>query len=195
VHPRMTKKMAAGLAAAALLLVAGCTTNMGPSAMVGQQQQQTIDNGVDATLATLYANVAGSRELARKASGILVFPKVYAAGLVVGGEYGRGALEVGGRTAGYYKATGLSVGLQAGAESKSLVFMFMTQDALQRFLAGNGWTAGVDASLAVVKVGANGTVDTDSIHSDVAAFALTNAGLMASASIEGTKVSRLDLSR
>jgi lipid-binding SYLF domain-containing protein len=194
VHPRMTKKMAAGLAAAALLLVTGCTTNMGPSATVGQQQQ-TIDNGVDATLATLYANVAGSRELARKASGILVFPKVYAAGLVVGGEYGRGALQVGGRTAGYYKATGLSVGLQAGAESKSLVFMFMTQDALQRFLAGNGWTAGVDASLAVVKVGANGTVDTNSIHSDVAAFAMTNAGLMAAAAIDGTKVSRLDLSR
>jgi lipid-binding SYLF domain-containing protein len=81
--------------------------------------------------------------------------------------------------------------LQAGAESKALVFMFMTQDALDRFLNGDGWTAGVDASVAVVKFGANGTLDTNTATSAVNAFALTNAGLMAGATVDGTKVSRL----
>jgi lipid-binding SYLF domain-containing protein len=187
---RRTMMMTTASAGAALLLTAGCSTNMGRTEAPAAQMQ-TIDNGVAATMSTLYSSVPGSRELARKARGILVFPRVYAAGLLVGGEYGRGALLVGGRTSGYYKTTGVSVGLQAGAQSKALVFMFMTQDALDRFLNGNGWTAGVDASVAIVKVGANGTLDSASATAAVNAFALTNAGLMAAATVDGTKVSKL----
>jgi lipid-binding SYLF domain-containing protein len=188
----MTMQVAAAAVAAALLLVTGCTTNTGPGATLGQQKQ-ILDDGVATTLATLYSSVPDARQMAQKAAGILVFPKVYEAGLVVGGEYGRGALEVGGRTVGYYQTTGLSLGLQAGAESRGLVFMFMTQHALDRFLAGNGWTAGVDATVAVVRTGANGMLDTTGVHADVAAFALTNSGLMAGATVDGTKVARLDL--
>lgn len=182
---------AATSAAAAFLLLAGCTTNRGPSATPVEQEQR-IDNGVDATMSTLYSSVPGSRELAGKARGILVFPRVLAAVLVIGGEYGRGALQVGGRTVGYYKTTGVSVGLQAGAQSKALVFMFMTQDALDRFLSGDGWTAGADASVALLKVGANGTLDTSGANAAVMAFALTNEGLMAAATVDGTKVSKLE---
>jgi lipid-binding SYLF domain-containing protein len=140
----------------------------------------------------LYSSVPGSRELAGKARGILVFPRVLAAGFVVGGEFGRGALQVGDRTVGYYKTTGVSVGLQAGAQSKALVFMFMTQEALDRFLSSSGWTAGADASVALLKVGANGTLDSSAASAAVMAFALTNEGLMAAASVDGTKVSRLE---
>jgi lipid-binding SYLF domain-containing protein len=191
-HHRIKTMTAAASVAAALLLLAGCTTNMGSGASLGQQET-AIDNGVEATLATLYASVPGSRELARKANGILVFPRVVTAGLVVGGDYGRGALQVRDQTIGYYQTTGLSLGLQAGAESRGLVFMFMTQEALDRFLTSKGWTAGVDASVAVLKAGANGTVDTRSATAAVNAFALTNSGLMAAANVEGTRVSKLDL--
>jgi hypothetical protein len=97
------------------------------------------------------------------------------------------------QTVGYYQTTGLSLGLQAGAESRALVFMFMTQEALDRFLTSKGWTAGVDASVAVLKAGANGTLDTRSATAAVNAFALTNSGLMAAANVEGTRVSKLDL--
>jgi lipid-binding SYLF domain-containing protein len=188
---RRTLTTAAASTAVAFLLLAGCTTNRGPSATAAEQEQQ-IDNGVDTTITTLYSSVPGSRELAGKARGVLVFPRVVAAGLVVGGEFGRGALQVGGRTMGYYKTTGLSVGLQAGAESKALVFMFMTQDALDRFLSGSGWTAGADASVALVKVGANGALDSSGTTAGVIAFALTNRGLMAAATVDGTKVSKLE---
>ena len=187
---RRKMMMTAAPAAAALLLATGCTTNMGPSPTPAAQMQ-AIDDGAAATMATLYSSVPGSRELARKARGILVFPKVYAAGLLVGGEYGPGELQIGGRPAGYYKTTSVSVGLQAGAQSRALVFMFMTQDALDRFLRGNGWTAGADASVALVKMGANGTLDSASAQSAVNAFALTNGGLMAAATVDGTKVSKL----
>lgn len=189
---RGTLMTATASAVMAFFVVAGCTTNRGPSPTAAEQEQG-IDDGVGRTMATLYSSAPGSRELAGKARGILVFPRVLAAGLVVGGEYGQGALQVGGRTVGYYKTTGLSLGLQAGAESKALVFMFMTQDALDRFTSGSGWTAGADASVALVKLGANGTVDSSGTTSGVLAFPLTNEGLMAAATIDGTKVSKLEL--
>jgi lipid-binding SYLF domain-containing protein len=177
--------------AAAFVLLAGCTTNRGPGTTRVEQQEE-IDNGVDATMATLYSSVPGSRELARKARGTLVFPKVLAAGLGIGGEFGRGALRIGSATAGYYKTTSVSVGLQVGAQSKALVFMFMTQDALDRFLGGSGWTAGADASVAMLKVGANGTLNSASANAAVIAFALANEGLMVAATVDGTKVSKLE---
>jgi lipid-binding SYLF domain-containing protein len=187
---RKSMMTAATSVAAAFLMLAGCTTNSGPTAIPAQQEQR-IDDGVDAAMATLYSSTPGARELVGKARGILVFPRVFTAGLVVGGEYGRGALQVDGRTVGYYKTTGISVGLQAGAQSKALVFMFMTQDALDRFMSGNGWTAGADASVALLKVGANGTLETPGPTAAVTAFALTNDGLMAAATVDGTKVSKL----
>ena len=44
---------------------------------------------------------------------------------------------------------------------------------------------------ASTKIGANGNLDTSTAMSPVVAFVLTNAGLMAGISLEGTKVSRL----
>ena len=129
----------------------------------------------------------------RKANGVLVFPNVLAAGLVVGGEYGRGVLRTGGQTVNYYSMTSLSVGFQAGAQSKAVVILFMSRDALDKFRNSRGWTAGVDGSIAVINVGANGEVATNAINSPVQALVLTNSGLMANLSLEGTKISKLDL--
>ena len=174
------------------LLAAGCAVTRGSETSSASKRRE-IDTGVDATLNRLYTEVRGSRELAAKSRGVLVFPSILAAGLVVGGEYGEGALRVGGRTQGYYRATSASFGFQAGAQSKSLIMMFMTQDALDKFVNSKGWTAGADASVAFLRVGANGEIDTTSASQAVNAFALTNAGLMANLTIEGTKFSRIDL--
>jgi lipid-binding SYLF domain-containing protein len=183
----------AALATAGLSL-AGCTTtspssSASPEANAGKRD--TINAGVDSTLARLYENVDGSRDLVAKARGVLVFPSVISAGFWFGGQYGEGALRVGGRTTGYYSTVAGSFGLQIGVQSKALVFLFMTQDALDNFLHSQGWAAGADATVAVLKVGANGAVDTSTATSPVEAFVLTNGGLMAGISLEGTKVSRL----
>lgn len=169
----------------------GCTTNTGASATPAERKAG-IDKDADTALATLYSSVQGSKELAGKARGILVFPKVYNAGLAIGGEYGEGALRVGGRTVDYYKTTAVSFGFQAGAQSKAMILMFMTQDALDKFRNSSGWSAGADASVAVMKVGANGTVDVASATAAVNAFALTNAGLMGAATIDGSKISKIE---
>lgn len=177
--------------AAGAALFSGCTTNIGATSSPAQKKAE-IDKGADATLAMLYSTVPGSRELAGKARGILVFPKIYAAAFGIGGEYGEGALRVGGRTVDYYSTAAASYGFQAGAQSKALVMMFMTPQALDKFRASKGWTAGADASVVVMKTGAQGTVDTTSVSADVSAFPLTNAGLMAGVSVDGSKVSKLE---
>ena len=183
----------AALAASGLAL-AGCTTTpMGTQASAAQNtaKRNAIDAGVDATLSRLYSTVNGSQELISKASGVLVFPQVLSAGFWIGGQYGTGALRVQGRTTGYYSTLAGSFGLQIGAQSKAIIFAFMNQEALNDFTSSQGWSAGADATVALVTVGANGNVDTSTAMSPVEAFVLTNAGLMAGVSLEGVKVSRL----
>ena len=141
----------------------------------------------------LYAQVPGSRELVGKAKGVLVFPSVVSAGLGVGGSYGQGALRTGTKTDGYYSTTAASVGLLAGADSKAVYVLFMTQDALDKFRASKGWTAGADASVTMLKTGASAALDTQTARAPVLGYALSNAGLMANLSIDGTKVNKLDL--
>jgi lipid-binding SYLF domain-containing protein len=183
----------AALAASGLAL-AGCTTTP-PSSDTGASQdagkRQTINAGVDSTLSRLFDTVHGSRELVSKAQGVLVFPSVIAAGFWVGGQYGQGSLRVAGHTSGYYSIAAGSFGLQIGAQSKAIVFLFMTQDALSKFRESQGWAAGGDATVAVLKVGANGDIDTSTATSPVQAFVMTNEGLMAGVSLEGSKISRL----
>ncbi|VWD05464.1 putative lipoprotein [Burkholderia lata] len=194
----MQKTFAMKAAAAVLLgslALAGCTTtpDKPENASTSASKRQSIDASVNATLSRLYSTVPGSRELVAKSRGVLVFPNVLQAGFIVGGQSGNGALRVGGSTVGYYNTSSLSVGLQAGAQSKAIVFLFMTQDALDSFRKSEGWAAGADASVAVVKVGANGAVDTTTATAPVEVLVLTNAGLMGDLSVNGTKVTKLNI--
>ncbi|CAG9224713.1 conserved exported hypothetical protein [Paraburkholderia tropica] len=187
-----------GAAAAALttLALGACTTtsaSAGDAAAENIRARRDINNDVDAALAKLYRTVKGSRELIGKARGVLVFPDVVGAGFGVGGQYGRGALRVSGRTIGYFSTTSGSFGMQVGAQSRAIFYAFMTQGALDRFKRSSGWAAGADATVALVKMGANGTLDTTTAINPIEAIVLTNAGLMAGVSLEGSKVSRLDL--
>jgi lipid-binding SYLF domain-containing protein len=183
------------LAAAIPAVYAGCTTTSGSgeSGATDMAQRQSLDASVDGTLSRLYTSVKGSRELVSKAQGVLVFPNVLQAGFIIGGEHGDGALRVGGGTVGYYSTTSGSIGLTAGAQSKAIVFLFVTSDALSQFRNSNGWTVSGDASVALVKVGANGTIDTTTATAPVEVIVMTNAGLMADVSLAGTKVTPLKI--
>ena len=182
----------AALAFAGLAL-SGCTTTTTAGKADNAAVRTEIEQGTYSTLERLYTEVKGSRELVGKASGVLVFPRVISAGLVVGGEYGKGVLRTGRDTVDYYSVASVSVGLQAGAQSKAVVILFMNKEVLDKFRASRGWTAGVDGSVALLKVGANGEIDTASAGNPVQALVLTNAGLMANLNLEGTKISKLEL--
>ena len=182
--------LSAGLLA---VLGAACTTTTTTTRGDPAATRRSIDAEVDSALSKLYAQVPGSREMTSKAKGVLVFPSVVSAGYVVGGSYGQGALRSGNKTDGYYSTTAASAGLLAGAESKALYVLFMNQQALDKFRASKGWTAGVDASVTILKVGAAAGVDTQTAQQSVVGYALSNAGLMANLSIDGTKVNKLEL--
>jgi lipid-binding SYLF domain-containing protein len=172
--------------------LAACNTPSTPNEAASKRKE--IDAGVDGALNKLFASTPGAQAQASKAKGILVFPSVIAAGLGVGGEYGEGALRVGGTSVGYFKTSTASLGLQIGAQSKAVIMMFMTQDALDKFRTSDkGWTAGVDGSVALAKKGANGQLDTATTGAPIVGFVVTNSGLMANLSFEGTKVSKLDI--
>jgi lipid-binding SYLF domain-containing protein len=185
---------AMAIAAAALGACTTTTSSTPPAARPDSSAARIdIDEGVDSTLSRLYGQAGGTRELVAKADGVLVFPRVLAAGLGVGGEYGRGALRAKGQPLGYYRLVSLSVGFQAGAQSKAVVFLFMTKDALDKFRASKGWSVGADASVAALKIGANGAIDTTTATGPVQVIVLTNAGLMVNLSLEGTKITPVDL--
>jgi lipid-binding SYLF domain-containing protein len=182
----------AGAALGAGFLATACTTTRpdGPSDRVSKRQE--IDSGADGAMTRLFANARGSRELADRAAGILIFPRVLSGGLGVGGEFGDGVLRTPVRPEGYYRLIGGSIGWQIGGQSQAVILMFMTRDALERFRRSNGWTVGADASVAVAKLGATGEIDSNTVKQSIVGFALTNAGLYAGAKLEGAKVTRLD---
>jgi lipid-binding SYLF domain-containing protein len=153
--------------------------------------RSSIDSNVDATLARLYDAAPASRDMVSRAAGVLVFPSVLDVALGVGVEHGKGALRVNGVTVDYYSASGGSIGVQAGAQTKAEVVLFMTQDSLDKFRASHGWTAGADATVAIANIGANGSFDTETMRRPIVGFVMTNTGLMAGVSLEGSKFSKL----
>ena len=182
--------VALGLGSIAMV---GCTTTPKGAEASGPTARAAIDREVDATLSRLYSTVPGTREMVQRSAGVLVFPSVVGGSFVVGAEYGKGALREGGTTTGYYSTTAGSIGFQAGGQSKAVIYVFNTGEALQKFKASNGWTAGADATVAVGKIGANGSVDTETMKQAVSSVILTNVGLEAGASVGAAKVTRISL--
>lgn len=150
-----------------------------------------IDADVRDTMEAFFAKVRGSRELVHKASAILVFPSVIKAGIGIGGEYGEGALLTRERTVDYYNIVSASVGFQLGAQQRAVILVFMTPEALAAFRRTKGWKVGVDASVAIITVGAGGSIDTARISSPIVGFIFDQKGLMYNLTLEGTKITRI----
>ena len=150
-----------------------------------------IEASVHATLNQFFAKVRYSRDLANKATAVLVFPTVVKAGIGFGGEYGEGELLIRGQPAGFYNIASASVGFQFGAQARSVIIMFMTDGALAQFQRTDGFKVGVDGSIAVIAIGAGGSIDTNSITKPVIGFIFDQKGLMYNLTLEGTKISRI----
>jgi lipid-binding SYLF domain-containing protein len=120
-----------------------------------------------------------------------VFPTVIKAGIGFGGEYGEGAMLVAAKPVGYYNLVSASFGFQLGAQARSVIIMFMTEDALASFRRKDGWKVGVDGSVALITLGAGGSIDTNQITKPVIGFILDEKGLMYNLTLEGSKISRI----
>lgn len=175
---------------ALLLLSALCVALLVPG--TGQAASaRTVDQRVRETLNQLYAHRPAVRGLVQGAAGVLVFPRVYKAGIGIGGEYGEGALLERGRTYGYYNLVTASVGFQLGGQRRAIVIAFTSGKALQRFKQLKGFKVGVDGSVVVADLGTGGVIDSNTAAQPVIAFVFGEKGLMYNATLEGSKITRI----
>lgn len=179
------------LKALCLVLVA-LAANIATPRIAEAASAAEIEADANETLHSFVRQVPGARELAAKAAGILVFPSVVKAGIGIGGEYGEGILLNQQRVEGYYNLISASFGFQLGVQERSIIIMFMTQDALRGFEDRAGWKIGVDGSVTIITVGVGGGIDTDKIVSPVIGFIIDQKGLMYNLTLEGSKISRIN---
>jgi lipid-binding SYLF domain-containing protein len=151
-----------------------------------------IDVSVNVAIEEFRKEVKGAEEFLASAKGYLVFPKVVKAGLGVGGEYGEGALRIGDKTIAYYSTAAASIGLQLGVQKKSIIIVFLTGDSLEKFRKSEGWEVGVDGSVALIKVGAGGSIDSTTVKEPIVAFVFGQKGLMYNLTLEGSKFTKLN---
>jgi len=179
---RMHRALAA--MSCALLLVAPCDA---PAA-----SREELDAEVREAIGNFHRHSSAGKELAQKAAGVLVFPSVIKAGIGIGGEYGEGALLVGGNPVAYYSVAAASIGFQLGAQSRSQIILFMNEHVLSDFRNSKGWTAGVDGSVVLATLGAGGAIDTETAKKPVIGFIFSGKGLMYNLTFEGSKISRIE---
>ena len=173
------------LAAAAPLALAACGNG------IGSAGSARIDARVDSALNFMYSTLPDTQDLAQKSVGVLMMPLVTEAGVGLGGAFGRGALRVNGVTVDYYSVANASVGLQLGAQQYSHALFFMTEPALRAFRGSSGWVAGADLKYAVSNTTGAVTTDTTTLTTPVVAVVFGQAGLIAGASLEGQKYTRI----
>lgn len=150
-----------------------------------------IDKDVRLSLEKLYASSPAAVELSKVAKGVLVFPNVIKAGLVVGGQYGEGALLIRGKIAGYYNTLAASYGLQAGAQSFGYAMFLMTDEALGYLNKSEGWEVGVGPTVVVMDEGLAKNLTTSTAKEDIYAFVFGQKGLMAGIGLQGSKITEI----
>jgi lipid-binding SYLF domain-containing protein len=150
-----------------------------------------LDQQVAATLQNFYKLSDRNQYLAQNAAAVLVFPSITKAGVGVGGEHGNGALLENGKTVGYYSISGASIGLTLGMSHHSQVILFQTPEARDKFVNGSDWSMGADTSVAVMKKGAGGDYDSETLKKPILAFVFGEKGLMGDASLQGAKISKI----
>lgn len=151
-----------------------------------------IDASADAALDRFYEHVKDGKEIVRKAEGILILPSVKKGALIIGGEYGRGAMRIGGKTVDYYSMTVGSIGLQIGGQARDIIIAFMSADGLKKFRDSKGWEAGVDGNVALVTLGTGGKAISSMGNDPIVAFVYDVKGLIADMSMNGAKFNKLD---
>ena len=169
-----------------LVLVGGMTTS------VWAASAREIDTSVDVTLDRFYSQVRDGKKLTQDAKGILIFPSVYKAGFGIGGEYGEGALRIHGKTVDYYNTVAGSFGFQIGAQKKSIILLFMQDEVLNHLRQSANWKVGANASVTLVNVGADGSIDTTKLNEPIIAFVIGQKGLMYNLTLEGAKFTKLN---
>ena len=175
-----------------LLLAAAATFSLGAiTSHANAATAEDLNRDAAQALQTLEKTNPAAESISKKAKAVLIFPNIVKAGLVFGGSYGEGVLNKGSHVAGYYNSVSASWGWQAGAESYAYVVFLMNDKAVKYLDKSKGWEIGVGPTVVVVNEGVAKNLSSSTLKKDAYAFIFDQQGLMASLSIEGTKISRI----
>lgn len=189
----MSKKTVIFTFAGGILALGLSLSNIAMAAFTADEAAE-LSAEANATLEQFQANTMGSKEVFANAKGILVCPKIRKAGLGVGAERGKCVLTSGADKPLYYVTTGLKAGMILGVESHSMILVMNSNEALAKFTGGEReWEFGVDASVAVAKIGAGGDLDSTNLKKDIVSFIFGSKGLIGDLTWEGSRFKKLDV--
>lgn len=174
--------------AAAVLLALGLA---GPARASSEHEELILRSTV--TLRTMMANAdfAELRTLMAKSRGVLVVPTFFKAAFIVGGEGGSGVLMARGQRGwsapAFYTVASASVGLQIGGQTSEVVFVIMSDRAMNAISNGQ-LKLGGDISFAFGAIG-KGLSAATAFASGVDIYAVANTdGLFAGAALTGSYI-------
>ena len=171
------------------LLMLGST--LGCNARQAEYAGNEILSDSTDSLEHLFSIAPESKDIYEKSAGTLIMPRVTKASFMFGGTYGEGVLKIGGAPVDYYSVASASFGYQLGAIQYSHVIFFMTEDSLKTFRVTDGWEIGADAEVFFRKSGGSLGVTNNTLTKPIYAIVFGQRGVIAGASLEGAKYSRL----
>jgi lipid-binding SYLF domain-containing protein len=169
------------------LALASVTDVLASTAHAQLSTSRLVSRGRDA-LNQLYAREPNTRFYARRARGVLIFPRIIKGGLVFGAETGDGVLFVGGRPDGYYNTSAASFGLQIGGQEFSMAMFFMNDRGLGYLHRSGGFALGTAPNIVVVDAGTAVVANSTTLTQDIYVFPFGQKGLMAGIDIHGSKI-------
>ena len=181
----------ARLVAALLVLGLATTPWLSPRPALAASAAE-INKSADAVMVKLYEKYPDARQLAAKAKAVLIFPSIYKAGFMFGGQYGEGVLRRGKKSVGYYNTVAASYGWQAGAQAFGYALFFMNDAALSYLDKSGGFEVGVGPSIVVLDQGAGKSTTSSTLTQDIYALIFDQKGVMAGAGLQGSKISKID---
>ncbi|MCP3021195.1 YSC84-related protein [Cupriavidus basilensis] len=176
------------LAIPLLLVAVACSTQQ--TSTVGNSPE--LEASARSALQKLNDSNPKTKDLQARSKGVLVFPDIMKAGFLVGAQGGNGVMfGPDGTVLGYYNASAVSYGLQAGAQTFSEAMFFMSDSAMRDLNDTDGLSVGVGPSVVVVDEGVGKSMTSSQLTSDLYVFIYGQQGLMAGLGVQGQKISKL----
>jgi len=142
-----------------------------------------LSAAAEQAIKALKSEDSGLTNFFNNSAGYVIFPSVDKAGIVIGGEYGKGLVFENGNRIGEAIVTEINVVAQAGGQNFYEVIFFETAEALANFKKGK-----FELSAEVSAVAAtDGASKNAKYRSGVTVFTLPTDGLMFQATVGGQK--------
>jgi lipid-binding SYLF domain-containing protein len=135
--------------------------------------------------------IGGKEFLEKRTTGYLVIPNLYKAGFVVDGEYGEGDMVIDGNITEYYQMISASIGLQAGAQKRSLIIAFIPPRSACKFQEKQQMESRCRRLDCSGRLGQRHRFEQYRFQKDDSCFCFRQYGAMANLSIDGSVFSEL----